>query len=495
MVSVTKLNTWGPTKLQAGQYELRVRLFLDDGTKREPRPRFPSLGRANKHKEQLEAALHHAIDPKTGRRWGWSADLKPTLLEDPVTLAASAADETLWTLVCAWRTATWGTSSGNGRSTAAAALRMAVRYFVTAPLGPDADAYVTAVAFRQAKEPDLGELQDRYPDGSVIYRVGNIKRSTTVATLWRGRQQLEVLSLPVVALDRDRLRDYVAHLATGREANTERRYWSVLQGALSWAAEEHVNGMPRAPRALAAGIKLRPARAQDVQDVGPVPDENELWAFAEACATAPHNGSRERWRALPLVMGGAGLRIGECAALTRRDITERSTDGTDGLWIHVRRNLANPGRDYTDSGEAWEVRGTKKKGPHGNVTGRTTFLPAAESKVLRAHLDRFVGADADAVVFTGARGGRLDESSLLDLVWSPAKEQAFPARHRLQKMTPHGLRHLAATRWLRSGLPLTTAARWGGWSDTATMLRFYDSVLPHDDESAADIMNRAADQA
>ena len=46
-------------------------------------------------------------------------------------------------------------------------------------------------------------------------------------------------------------------------------------------------------------------------------------------------------------------------------------------------------------------------------------------------------------------------------------------------------RHLAATRWLRAGVPLKTAAKWGGWKDTTTMLRWYEARLPGDDELAA----------
>ena len=49
--------------------------------------------------------------------------------------------------------------------------------------------------------------------------------------------------------------------------------------------------------------------------------------------------------------------------------------------------------------------------------------------------------------------------------------------------TPSG--HLAVTRSLRAGVPLRTAARWGGWKDIATMLRWYESRLPGDDEMAA----------
>ena len=64
-------------------------------------------------------------------------------------------------------------------------------------------------------------------------------------------------------------------------------------------------------------------------------------------------------------------------------------------------------------------------------------------------------------------------------------ELVFPEGHRLHRVGRHAFRHLAVTRWLRAGVPLRTAARWGGWSDVATMLRWYESRLPGDDELAA----------
>jgi hypothetical protein len=67
---------------------------------------------------------------------------------------------------------------------------------------------------------------------------------------------------------------------------------------------------------------------------------------------------------------------------------------------------------------------------------------------------------------------------------APASWQ-FPEGHRLRDVGRHAFRHLAVTRWLRAGVPLRTAARWGGWSDVATMLRWYESRLPGDDELAA----------
>ncbi|MBI5089936.1 MAG: tyrosine-type recombinase/integrase, partial [Actinobacteria bacterium] len=121
--------------------------------------------------------------------------------------------------------------------------------------------------------------------------------------------------------------------------------------------------------------------------------------------------------------------------------------------------------------------------------GRRTYLPPAEASILRVHLERFCARAADARVFTSTTGRHLDTGHLQERAWRPARELAFPDGHRLHRVGRHAFRHLAVTRWLRAGVPLRTAARWGGWNDVATMLRWYESRLPGDDLFAASRMS------
>ena len=112
--------------------------------------------------------------------------------------------------------------------------------------------------------------------------------------------------------------------------------------------------------------------------------------------------------------------------------------------------------------------------------------------MLRTHLEQFCDLPADARVFTSTTGRYLDISHLQQRAWKRARELAFPEGHRLRNVGRHAFRHLAVTRWLRAGVPLRTAARWGGWSDVATMLRWYESRLPGDDELAAGRLSETA---
>jgi integrase len=487
MAEVRRVSLFGPDKVGGGEYEVRWRVFLTDGTQRDRRKRHARKGLADATVDNLRKAEVAAVE-RNGHRWGWDDRLHPVLMNSaPV----ADAQDTVWKLITDWRTATWRTNSGNGRKNHSYSLRMMARYLVrdNAPPPPSSvDAYLRLVAFRNIVEPTrdellaLGEIESTGP--------GTPRGPVPAYELWEGREWLEEHSLPLAQLSRVHLRRMLTAIGEGRAANTERRYWISVKSVLNWGAREVDPGAaPRVAPGLTIGVAVRGSTSTTVGEVGAVPTDKEMWRMAWAC------GLRRgpRWCALPVVMGGAGLRIGECAALLRRHIREDTTTG--GMWIVVRNNRATPGKAWTDSGERAEHRGTKGKGTEGNRKGRTTFLPPEEAKIMRLHLELFVGAGLDSPVFTGAQGARLDTPHLQRDVWKPARELAFPAPHRLHELNRHAFRHLAVTRWLRSGVPLTTAARWGGWAKVSTMVDFYDSVLPNDDHSGAAVMSGRAEPA
>jgi integrase len=472
MTAVRKVGTYGPDELANGEFELRWRLYMTQGRPKERRRAFTNKTRAKRYAERLRWAADHAVDRATGKRWGWAADLEPVLLDAAVPDQPDR-DETVWRLICDWRSAKWPSLSGEGRSSAAHSLRAMCRTLTVNPDAPVSDAvetYLQDVAFRNgATEPSLEDLRKRH--------------GVDAEDLWAARRWLESQSLPLARLDRTALRRVLgAFRADGQTAATERRYWTNVQSVITWGSDEG-----RLPVGLASRIGLRPVEPRVLDKDEPVPDIKEMWRFAFACAIAVKPRSYDRWCAVPLVMGGAGLRIGECRALLRRHCRDHPTNG--GMWIDVKGNRAVPGTSWTDTGERIEERGTKRRGPTGNTKGRTTFLPRREAEVVRRHLERFVGPGPDAPVFTTARGARMDPSHFVEQVWQPAVELAFPPGHRLRAMGRHAFRHLAATRWLRNThVPLTTACEWGGWDRPSTMVDFYAAVLPGDQEMAAAAM-------
>lgn len=486
MAAYRRVWTGEPRKLATGDWELRWRLYPADGKALDRRRPFTGKMRAMAHAKKLHEAQGHALDPKTGLRWGWAGE-EPVLLDaEPVTVVDTG--DTVWNLVCDWRAATWRGMSGHGRRSGAKPLREMVRQLVrdpSVPVPPGAAVYLSVVAFRQAQEPTYDEFIAMFPNDVVPAH--REKAWTPVDEVWEGRLWLERESLPVSAITRRALRDLIDSFARGPAGRqntpaTEARYWATVRSVLLWGSSEaEVGEVPRVAPGLTAGIKPRSVPKPSFDAEGAVPTYEELWAHAWACALT----AGPRWCALPLVMGGAGLRIGEAAALRRRDVSDAPGGG---LWLRVRHNLAAPGKSWTDTGEWTELRGTKGKGPQGNVKGRITHLGPAEAAVLRTHMDLFTGASPDAPVFTSNRGRPIRHNHVANFVWEPALALAFPAPSRLEAFTSHGCRHLAATRWLRAGIPISTVARWGGWEDKSTLIDFYESVMPNDDESAAQIM-------
>jgi integrase len=442
------------------RYEVRWRALLHSGESRMFRQRFDRAADA----DQFVSRLRAVGLPASG--WHLDDDGRPS--DEAIVAAPTTENLTVWAALQMYRSATWRGASANGRKAAVFTLRTTARVLKpNAPALPAATrAYLDQIAFRAADEPtDASAHVEKLEYHGEVFGV---------ADLLAGRRFLERWSLPVADLERDRVRRLIAELGHGRAAATEGRRWTQLRAVLRWW---HVEGITTADLTTRLGV-IRGTSIPTLGDDEPVPDEREMWAMAWALYLI----GRPQYTALPLVMGGAGLRIGECCELRRRDCTDGPNSG---MWISVRGTLATPGRSWTDSGDGIERRGTKAKGPDGDLRGRRTYLQAAEASVLRTHLEQFCGGPADARVFTSTTGRHLDVSDLQQRAWKRARELAFPEGHRLRNVGRHAFRHLAVTRWLRAGVPLRTAARWGGWSDVATMLRWYESRLPGDDELAA----------
>jgi integrase len=453
---------------QIDRYEVRWRAHLRTGGHRDFRQRFDRAGDADEFIKRLNAV------GLSGSTWALDDNGRPVDSTQHRAGAATpvTAPSTVWAALLAYRSATWRGASGNGRKVAAPSLRAMARILRTdAPTLPSATrAYLDLVAFRAATEPDeLSLRSEKYShDGRVFSAVEIIA----------GRAFLERWSLPLVDLDRSHIRHLIAELGTGRAASTEGRRWTQVRAVLRWWHDEGFVGGDLTAR---LGV-IRGTSVPTLGDDEAIPDENEMWSMAWALCLK----GKPQYAALPLVMGGAGLRIGECCELRRRDCTDGPKGG---MWISVRGTLATPGTSWTDSGFGIERRGTKAKGPDGDLRGRRTYLPPAEASILRVHLERFCARAADARVFTSTTGRHLDTGHLQERAWRPARELAFPDGHRLHRVGRHAFRHLAVTRWLRAGVPLRTAARWGGWNDVATMLRWYESRLPGDDLFAASRMS------
>ena len=451
------------------RYEVRWRAQLSDGTHRDFRQRFARAIEADQHISLLRA-VNLPNSP-----WRLDDDGRPTdTTIPPVTGsqdASPAVPVTVWEALQLYRTATWRNASAHGRKSAAYVLRaMAQLTIIDAPAIPAATrAYIDKVAFRSEHEPTETDLTSRTVDHTLGSFDGN--------DLIDGRRWLEQWSLPLTSLDRSILRQLIADLGRGRKPATEGRRFIQIRCVVTWWTNEGL-----VPDGLTTRIGVRGTKILPLAEEDPIPTEAEMWSMSWALCLV---GS-SRYATLPLVMGSAGLRIGECFDLRRQHCID---DPSGGMWLTVRGTYARPGKDWTDTGNPSERRGTKAKGPDGDTKGRRTYLAPTEANLLRTHLDTYTANAPDALVFTSRQGYPVDISHLQERAWKKARELAFPQPHRLHTVGRHAFRHLAATRWLRAGIPLKTAAKWGGWKDIATMLRWYESRLPGDDQHAATLLS------
>jgi len=181
----------------------------------------------------------------------------------------------------------------------------------------------------------------------------------------------------------------------------------------------------------------------------------------------------ERYRAMVLTAGLAGLRLGELSALRRKDI-----DLVNRL-IHVRRK-----RVRLASGEVIEGD------PKSEAGRRTVAFPDTLVPELELHLRKYASDRATAYVFTSEQRTPLDRDNFRKRVWLPATKKVG-----LKGLRFHDLRHTAGT--LAARVPGATTkelmARLGHASPRAALIHQHATADRHEQIAAGlAAMTRAA---
>lgn len=171
----------------------------------------------------------------------------------------------------------------------------------------------------------------------------------------------------------------------------------------------------------------------------------------------------ERYRAMILTAGLAGLRQGELLALRRRDVDLRA-----GV-IKVRLK-----RQQLDSGEIIENE------PKSEAGKRTVALPEPLIDELRMHLSRFVDKGVDAYVYTSSDGEPIERNNFRKRVWLPATRAT-----RMRGLRFHDLRHTAGTLAARTGATTKELMKRLGHSSANAAL-IYQHASAERDRSIAD---------
>jgi len=197
-----------------------------------------------------------------------------------------------------------------------------------------------------------------------------------------------------------------------------------------------------------AGVEHSPER--------PIATIEQVFAIADAI--------EPRYRALVLVGAFVSARFGEAVGLRRRRID-----------LEGRRVVIEEGAVELAKGEV--VFGP----PKSEAGRRTVAIPAEIVPDLAAHLEEFVGAGDDALVFTSPLGYPLRRTKFR-LPWTKACEAAG-----VTDLHFHDLRHTGATLAAHSGATLAELmARLGHKSPTVALR--YQHAAAHRDLAVADGM-------
>ena len=259
--------------------------------------------------------------------------------------------------------------------------------------------------------------------------------------------------MPLGKITHEAVTSWVASMvATGLSASRIRQSVYVVSAVCDYAVRTG-----RIARSPVLGVKLpRPSRQAERVFL----DHGQVATLSQA-ATALHPDCGVFVRLLAYT----GLRWGEATALRVRD-------------VDLRRGRLDVRRAFSDVGGRL-IDGTPK-------THQQRTVPIAAS--LRAELARLVRArDPDALIFTTPAGNPLRMSNFRRHVRTPAVTAAG-----LTGLTPHRLRHTAASLYIAAGTPPKVVQRILGHASIAITLDLYGHLYPDEMDTWADRLDGLA---
>ncbi|HKY76896.1 MAG TPA: tyrosine-type recombinase/integrase [Acidimicrobiia bacterium] len=247
------------------------------------------------------------------------------------------------------------------------------------------------------------------------------------------------------------VRSWVAELtASGLAPNTVHKAYQVLSKALSAAVD-------------AGSLAVTPCRSIPLPKV----QHQEMRFLSSAELAQLAVVIKPRYRALVLVGGYSGLRIGEMAGLRRGRVDVLRSR------IEVVEKIV-------------EVRGELLAGgPKTRAGRRQVPLPRPVAEELAVHLERFAGPEPDALIFAGPDGGALRARQWRARHWVPAVTDAG-----LAPLRPHDLRHTAVALWIAQGASPKQIAAWAGHTSVSVVLDRYGHLFPGHEDA---VMQRLAE--
>ena len=243
------------------------------------------------------------------------------------------------------------------------------------------------------------------------------------------------------------VRRWHSRLAERHGAIQAAKAYRLLRVILNTACEDgRITANPC--RIRGAGVERSPER--------PFVDAGIVLALSDAIEA--------RYRALILLAGFGGLRIGELLALRRCD-------------LDLAANTVRVERQTVELSKGQRI----ETAPKTDAGRRSVHLPASVSAALAAHLDNYCTTEPDALVFTGPLSEGLRRATLYT-AWDKARRTAgLPALH------IHDLRHAAGTLAAQTGATTRELMARLGHASPAAAQRYQHAAERRDADIATSL--------
>ncbi len=313
------------------------------------------------------------------------------------------------------------------------------------------DAERFAVAMESAKlrgewvDPALGRRTFGSYADEWLSTAAHLKLKTRAGyeSLLRRHLLPEFGDAPLVRITTPHVRSFIAGLSTsGLSSSRVRQAYQLLSMVMKSAVESGL--LARSP---CIGVKIQPTPKREMHVLLPHQIEDLADHAMTCCGT------------LIYVLAYGGLRWGEAAALRRRKCDLLRSR------LVVEESLS-------------EVSGELHFGPTKTYARRWARLPRFVSDMVAGHLADHVADDSEALVFAAPNRGPLRYSNYRNRVWNPAVrllEGVVPS-----DLTPHHLRHTAASLLISEGASVKAVQEQLGHSSPTVTLNVYAHLFDDD---------------
>jgi integrase len=294
-------------------------------------------------------------------------------------------------------------------------------------------------------------VADVYGSWSAAQAHISAKTAASRRSTWSSRVQPQWADISVIDVRTPAIRAWVAAMvADGVGTPTIENSFGLLRQVLGAAVEDS-----RIPRNPCDGVRLPKRKHADR-------------GYLSHAQVAELADMVDRQPEVVRFLSYTGLRWGEMAALRVQD-------------FDMLRRRVNVSRSVTESGGlVWSTPKTWER--------RSVPFPAVLADELAALM---VGKGRDDLVFTDLRGGVLRNSNYRARVFQPAVEKCRKADDTFPSITPHDLRHTAASLAVSASANVKAVQRMLGHAKASMTLDVYADLFDEDLDGVADRLDVA----